>query len=215
MKLGGIFEQLLNSKFPGLLEENVAGTPVVVALFNEDGSITRAEKFISPEPTIESVKVSKATFAVLGLDEESVPYIGNLGMRDSIDPSKSLLIVYTEAAKPGERFVSKVFPDTRAVDRAIFESAFPAAAKNGVPAGRGLVGATGSRGSRAAQRPGTDRPTAVEPHARVAIPWHQDRQGLTVTPITDAAGEPIKDQGGKDLHLHSVWLAPDSPPPAA
>ena len=40
-------------------------------------------------------------------------------------------------------------------------------------------------------------------------------EGLTVTPITDAANKPLQDLGGKNLHLHSVWLAPDSPPPAA
>jgi hypothetical protein len=214
IRLGGIFEQLLKSKFPGLLEQDVAGTPVVVALFNEDGSITRAEKFISPEAAVESVKVSKATFAVLGLDEESVPYIGNIGMRHSNDPSKSLLIIYTEAAKSGEQFVSKVFPDTRAVDRAIFESAFPAAAMNGVSADQGLWVLLDREGHvlRSGQEPIS--PPQWNRTLEARFPGIRT-EGLTITPITDATGEPIKDRGGKDLQLHSVWLAPDSPPPAA
>jgi hypothetical protein len=38
-------------------------------------------------------------------------------------------------------------------------------------------------------------------------------QGITVTPITDDAGEPIRNAAGEALHLYSVWLAPGSPPP--
>ena len=213
LKLGGLFEQLLKSKFPGLLEEKVAGTPVVVALINDDGSITRAEKFISPEP-IESVNASSATFAMLGLDEESVPYVGNMGMRSPTDPSKTLLIVYTERATPGEPFVSKVAPDTRAVDRAIFKRYFSAAATNGIPAGDGLWVLLDHEGHvlRSGQEP------IVPPQWNRTIESRFPgirTEGLTVTPLTDEANNPLQDKSGKNLHLHSVWLAPGSPPPAA
>jgi beta-lactamase regulating signal transducer with metallopeptidase domain len=211
--LGRAFEQLLNSKFPGLLEEKVAGTPVVVALINEDGSITRAEKFISPEP-MENVNATKATFAMLGLDEASVPYVGNMGMRSPNDPSKVLLVVYTELAKPGETFVSRVAPDTRAVDRAIFDRYFSATAKKGVPAGEGLWVLLDHEGHvlRSGQEPIS--PPQWNRTLESRFPGIRT-EGITVTPITDAENKPIKDRGGKDLHLHSVWLAPDSPPPAA
>jgi len=211
MKLGGIFEQLLASKFPGLLEQEVDGTPVVVVLINEDLSIARAEKFISPEP-MEQVHTSKATFAMLGLDEDSVPYVGNMGMRSPHDPNKRMLMVFTERATPGVPFVSRVAADTRAVDRAIFDRYFPAAAKGGVPAGENLWVLLNRAGNvlRSGEEP-------IDPPR-----WNRmlesrfsgiRTEGLTVTPITDGAGKPLQDRGGKNLQLHSVWLAPDSPLP--
>jgi beta-lactamase regulating signal transducer with metallopeptidase domain len=211
--LGRAFEQLLKSKFPGLLEEKVAGTPVVVALINEDGSITRAEKFISPEP-VENVNATKATFAMLGLDEASVPYVGNMGMRSPNDPSKVLLIVFTELAKPGETFVSRMAPDTRAVDRAIFNRYFSDTAKKGVPEGEGLwvlldhEGHVLRSGQESISQPQWNRTLESRfPGIRT--------EGVTVTPITDAENKPIQDLGGKNLQLHSVWLAPNSPLPVS
>jgi hypothetical protein len=38
-------------------------------------------------------------------------------------------------------------------------------------------------------------------------------QGITVTPITNDAGEPLFDEAGGELQLHSVWLAAGSPQP--
>jgi beta-lactamase regulating signal transducer with metallopeptidase domain len=211
--LGRAFEQLLNSKFPGLLEEKVAGTPVVVALINEDGSITRAEKFISPEP-MENVNATKATFAMLGLDEASVPYVGNMGMRSPNDPSKVLLIVYTELAKPGETFVSRVAPDTRAVDRAIFNRYFSATAKKGVPAGDGLWVLLDHDGHVLRSGQESISPPQWNRTLESRFPGIRT-EGITVTPITDAENKPLQDLGGKNLDLHSVWLAPGSPPPAS
>jgi hypothetical protein len=212
LKLGGVFEQLLQSKFPGLLDEGVAGTAMVVVLVNEDWSIARAEKVISPE-RFENVQVSEATFGVLGLDEKSVPYVGNMGMQSAHDPTKRLLMVYTERATPGQRFVSHLFPDTRAVDRAIFERYFPAAAKAGVPAGESVWVLLDRAGN--VLRSGQEPIDASQWNRTLESRFSGIKtQGVTVTPITDAAGNPLQDRGGKDLHLHSVWLAPDSPLPA-
>jgi beta-lactamase regulating signal transducer with metallopeptidase domain len=211
--LGRVFEQLLNSKFPGLLEEKVEGTPVIVALINEDGSITRAEKFISPEPMAD-VNATKATFARLGLDEASVPYVGNMGIRSPNDPSKVLLIVYTEFAKPGETFVSRVAPDTRAVDREIFNRYFPAAAKEGVPAGAGLWVLLDHEGHVLLSGQESISPPQWNRTLESRFPGIRT-EGVTVTPLTNAAGEPIKDRDGKNLQLHCVWLAPGSPSPAS
>jgi hypothetical protein len=211
MKLGGIFEQMLASKFPGVLEEKVTGTTVVVALVNPDLSVTRAEKFITPEP-MENVQATKATFAILGLDEKFVPYVGNMGMRSPTDPSKRILIVFTERASPGEPFVSKVAPDTRAVDRAIFERFFAGASKNGVPAGENLWVLLDRAGK--VLRSGQESIASPQWNRTLESRFSGIRtEGLTVTPITDAAGNPIQDRGGKGLQLHSVWLAPDSPLP--
>jgi hypothetical protein len=211
--LGRVFEQLLNSKYPGLLEEEVAGTPVVVALINEDGSITRAAKFISPEP-MENVNATKATFAMLGLDEASVPYVGNMGIRSPNDPSKVLLIVYTELAKPGETFVSRLAPDTRAVDRAIFNRYFSVAAKKGVPAGEGLWVLLDHEGHVLRSGQESISPPQWNRTLESRFPGIKT-EGVTVTPITDAENKPLQDLGGKHLDLHSVWLAPGSPPPAS
>jgi beta-lactamase regulating signal transducer with metallopeptidase domain len=211
-KLGGAFEQMLDAKFPGLLDEKVAGTPVVVALINDDGTITQAAKFISPEP-IERVNAGKEAFALIGLQPDSVPYIGNMGMRSPKDPSKLLLIVYTEQATPGVPFVSKVAPDTRAQDRAIFARYFAAASRDGVPAGDSLWVLLDREGNvlRSGQEP--TAPSHWNREIESRFPGIST-QGLTVTPITDAENKPIKDLGGKNLQLHSVWLAPGSPPPA-
>jgi len=211
--LGGVFEQLLNSRFPGLLEERVAGTPVVVALINEDGTITRAEKFISPEP-MENVNATKATFAMLGVEEASVPYVGNMGMRSPNDPSKVLLIVFTELAKPGETFVSRMAPDTRAVDRAIFNRYFSARAKEGVPAGEQLWVLLDHEGH--VLRSGQESMSPPQWNRTLESRFPGIRtEGVTVTPITDVENKPLQDLGGKNLNLHSVWLAPGSPPPAS
>jgi hypothetical protein len=38
-------------------------------------------------------------------------------------------------------------------------------------------------------------------------------QSITVTPLTNDMGEPTVDAAGRELQLHSVWLAPGSPTP--
>jgi hypothetical protein len=38
-------------------------------------------------------------------------------------------------------------------------------------------------------------------------------QEMTVTPLTDSTGQPLKDAGGADVQLVSVWLASGSAPP--
>lgn len=211
-KLGVVFEQLLQTKFPGLLAEKVTGTAVLVVLMNEDWSVARAEKIISPGP-METFENTKAIFSVLGLDEESVPYIGNMGMQSPHDPNNRVLVAFTERATPGQRFVSKLAPDTRDVDRAIFERHFPAAAKDGVPSGEKVWVLLDRDGK--VLRSGQE-PIAEDQWIRTLESHFSGikTQEVTVTPIVDVAGNARKDRAGKDLQLHCVWLAPDSPLPA-
>jgi hypothetical protein len=156
--------------------------------------------------------VDERTFGVLGLAREDVPYVGNMGMQSPTNPKQAVLIVYTERKTPGQRFVSHVFPDNRAVDREIFRHYFPDAAQRGVPAGQGLWVLLDRQGHvlRSGQEP-VDA-SAWNRTLEARYPGIQT-QGITVTPVTDDAGEPVLDLGGKEVHLNSVWLAPGSPPP--
>ena len=141
-----------------------------------------------------------------------MPYVGAMGMQSPNDPSHRLLIAYTERTTPGKRFVSSITPDTRALDRELFRRYFPVAARDGVPAGQSpwiLLDRTGH-----VLRSGVE---AVD-----AQTWNQAlegrfpgirTEGITVTAVTNDAEEPVLDAGGKELQLHSVWLAPDSSPP--
>ncbi|HEV8442902.1 MAG TPA: M56 family metallopeptidase [Steroidobacteraceae bacterium] len=207
-KLGQHFERMLADRFPALLEQNHEGTAMVVVLLNEDWSIARAVQVTGRD----QVPVDERTFGVLGLAREDVPYVGNMGMQSPTNPKQAVLIVYTERKTPGQRFVSHVFPDNRAVDREIFRHYFPDAAQRGVPAGQGLWVLLDRQGHvlRSGQEP-------VDASA-----WNRtlearylgiQTQGITVTPVTDDAGEPVLDLGGKEVHLNSVWLAPGSPLP--
>ncbi len=210
LKLGRHFEQVLADRFPGLLEREGAGTAMVVLLLNDDWSVAKAAQVISNDNT----PVTESTFGVLGLAKEDVPYVGNMGMQSPANPAHKVLIVYTERTTPGKRFVSHLFPDTRALDREIFRRYFPQAAKQGVPAGVGLWVLLDREGH--VLRIGQESliPRGLNQTIEARFPGIKT-EGITVTPITDDAGEPVLDGAGKELQLHSVWLAPNSPLPAS
>ena len=208
LKLGRHFEQVLAERFPGLLEQDHDGTAMVVMLLNEDWSVARAAQVV----TRDAAAVDERIFGVLGISKEDVPYLGNMGMQSPTNPAHKVLMVYTERSTPGKRFVSHVFPDNRAVDREIFRRHFPQAAKNGVPAGLQPWILLDREGH--VLRSGQDKvePSEWNHTLETRFPGIKT-QGITVTPITDDAGEPILDGAGKELQLNSVWLAPGSPPP--
>jgi hypothetical protein len=119
-------------------------------------------------------------------------------------------MVYTEKATAGERFVSHLFPDTRKQDRDLFAQQFPDA-KKGVAAGQQpwlLIDRAG-----VVLRKGIET-TTPEFHRTL-----EQRYGgigtreVTVTALTNDAGEPLVDAGGQEVRLLSVWLAPGSPAP--
>jgi hypothetical protein len=215
LKIGYKFARLLKTKYSGLLEAEHTDLPVILVLFNEAGEIEKSLRSGSlPSPDSE-IKLTRDTFGPFGLSEDFVPYMAINGVQSPNDPAKKVLMVYTERGAPGKLFVSHLFPDTRKIDRDIYRHYFPEAAKQGPSANQRawvLFDATG-HGLR----------SGIEP---LPIDGNWDKLiesrftgirtgGVTLTPITDAAGEAIKDAAGKELQLVSVWLAPDSPLPAS
>ncbi len=205
MKLGQHFERMLADRFPDLLERDHEGTAMVVVLLNEDWSIARAVQVTGRD----QVPVDERTFGVLGIAKEDVPYVGNMGMQSPANPQHVVLVVYTERKTPGKRFVSHVFPDTRAVDREIYRRYFPQAAKNGVPAGQSLWVLLDPAGHVVRSGQETVDTSKWNQALETRFPGIKT-QGITLTPITDDSGEPLLDAGGKELQLNSVWLSPDS-----
>lgn len=215
LRLGQRFERLLLEEFPGVLDSDsggAAGTAVIVVRLNADWSVDKAAKVVMPAP-IEAVHLDEATFEAIGLARDQVPYVGAMRVQFPGDSGRALLVAYTERPQAAKPFVSNVFPDSRAVDRAIFQRYFPKAGSNGVPAGAGLWVLLDREGHvlRSGQEPLA--PDQLNHMLEARFPGIRT-EGVTVTPITDDAGAPVRDTGGNDLQLHSVWLAPGSPPPA-
>ena len=208
LKLGRHFEQVLAQRFPGLLEQDHERMPMVVVLLDQDWSIARAAQVISRD----ELPIDEGTFGIIGLAKEDVPYVGNMGMQSPTNPAHKVLMVYTERATPGRRFVSHVFPDNRAVDREIFRQHFPEAAKDGVPAGVQPWILLDREGH--VLRSGQEAVVPAEWNRTLETRFPGIKtQGITVTPITNDEGEPVFDGAGKELQLNSVWLAPGSPLP--
>lgn len=207
-RLGQKFELLLREQYPELLQQKFQGTPIVVALVNDDWSIARSAKTIAPEP-IDSVEPDERMFGIVGVAREDVPYVGAMQMKQSQESEQFILMLYTERKTSGKRFVSSLFPDTRAADRAIFRQVF--AGSESIPAGQRpwvLLDRSGN-----VLRSGIEQ---IEPETWLG--QLQQRYGVrtrevTVTPLTNEKGEPLLDQGGQELQLNTLWLAPDSPGP--
>jgi hypothetical protein len=199
---------LLREQYPELLEQKFAGTPVVVALVNADWSIERSAKTLVPEP-IESIKGDKLMFGILGLADEEIAYVGMMGMKQSPESSQHILMLYTERKTPGIRFVSRLAPDTRAADRAFFRQAF--AGRDSIPAGQQpwvLLDRSGK-----VLRSGVEHMDPDTGFGQLQQRYGVRTQEVTVTPLTSENGEPLLDQGGKELQLNALWLAADSPAP--
>ncbi|HET9865360.1 MAG TPA: M56 family metallopeptidase [Steroidobacteraceae bacterium] len=210
LALGRHFEQVLADRFPALLEREGPGTAMVVLLLNEDWSVAKAAQVI----TTDDIPTSESTFGVLGLAKEDVPYVGNMGMQSPLDPNHRVLMVYTERSTPGKRFVSHVFPDTRALDREIYRRYFPQSATHGMSAGEQPWVLLDREGH--VLRSGHEPVDSSQWNRTLESRFPGIRtQEITVTPITDDAGEAVRDAEGKELQLHSVWLATGSPPPGA
>ncbi len=207
VKLGQVFERLISESYPDLLSGNFDGMPMIVVQLNDDLSVAKLVRTQYRDPS-GKVSITNEVFRLLNLAPEEVPHVGAMSMQMAKD--KVVLVAYTERRKPGDRFVSNVFPDTRKLDRELFVQQFPGS-KSGV--------AEGENPWVLLDRSGTVLRRGLEP---IATEWNrtlEDRyRGIktaevTVTSIYDEAGDPMRDLGGKELHLHSVWLAPDSPFP--
>jgi hypothetical protein len=211
MRLGHSFEQYIGQHYDGLFDTKIDGTAAVIMLVNPDMSIARSAQTILAMP-IEKAEVDESMFAVIGMTREEVPYAGAMAMQSPKDPERKVLAVYTESKTPGERFTSRLFTNTRSLDREIYTRSFPDLVKNGVPSDtrpwvlfdrEGHVLRSGQE-SIAHDRIGR----ALE----ARYPGISTRE-VTVTPLFDASNQPVLDGQGREVQLTSVWLAPDSPPP--
>ena len=205
-RLGQHFERHLQEKYPELMGGDFDGMPMIVVQLDSDWTVLRSAKTINPDPT-GNVSVTNEIFGLIGLKPEEAPYVGAMNMQMAKD--KLVVMVYTERVRPGEKFESKVFPDTRKQDRELFEAQFVSAT---IPAGHNpwvLLDRSGKVLRRGLEV--TDGP------------WHEilerrfagiDTREVTATPLTMSSGEPMRDAGGREVHLLSVWLAPGSALPA-
>jgi hypothetical protein len=135
-----------------------------------------------------------------------------MGMQSPTDAGRKLLVIYTEKRTPGVRFRSKLAPDTRELDRQIFRRNFPQAAKQGVPAGARPWLLLDRQGKVLRSGVETLNPKEVNALLESRFAGIKTRE-ITLTALVDERDEPLRDAGGKELHLFSVWLAPESPLP--
>jgi beta-lactamase regulating signal transducer with metallopeptidase domain len=211
LRAGQAVERLAHEKYPELLRGEFDGSPILVVLLNADFSVAKSARIGGPT---EGEQVSIADFQAIGLAQKDVPYVGATWMALPDQPGKGFLAAFTEApAKTGERFVSKLFPDTRAVDRQVFEYHFDAATRGAIPAGKSPWMLLDRNGHvlRTGVRSMTD-PDGFPKWLASQYPGVQSQE-MTVTPLTDLEGNAIEDLGGNDVNLFSVWLSPGSPAP--
>jgi hypothetical protein len=141
---------------------------------------------------------------------EEVPYVADMRMQLPAHPDKGVLMVYTEPRTSSGQFISSLFPDSEALDRALFARHFPAGAT--VPAGHLpwlLLDRSGKVLRSGLESAGSERWDRL---MEARFPGIEARE-VTITAITDETGMPIHDAAGKNLHLATIWLAPDSPSP--
>jgi hypothetical protein len=208
LKLGQNFERMLADRFPDALETAAPGSMVVV-LVNDDWSIGKAALVNAGRSEL---PMDERTFGVIGIDSQDVPYVGAMRMQSPKSADHWLLVLYTEHRAPGQRFVSHLFPDTRAIDRQIFRSFFPQAAQSGPPAGQQAWVLLDRAGH--VLRSGLEPVDSAKWNRALEARFPGIRtEGITVTPVTNDSGEPVLDSGGKEVQLTSVWLAKGSPPP--
>jgi len=211
MRLGYAFEQHIGKRYGGLFDTKVDGTAVVIMLVNEDMSIAKSAQIILAQP-IEKIEVDESMFAAIGMKRDEVPYSGAMAMKSQNDPANKVLAVYTERKNPDERFVSRLFTDTRSLDREIYAGLFPNLVKNGVPIDANpwvLIDREGHVLRSGQESIAHDQ---IAPVLEARFPGISTQE-VTVTPLVDGGNQPVSDGQGREVQLTSVWLAPGSPPP--
>lgn len=208
-RLGEKFELLLRERYPELLRGEFTRTPVVVVLLNDDMTTANSAQIESIEDD-RALKTTPDVFAVLGLAPDQVPYTGAMNMQIAPGSAKHVVMLYTERGLRGPAFVSRLFPDTRKLDRELFEREFPGTA--------GEI-AAGHDPWLLIDRKGVVLRKGLEPIAPQFDEALRARyagiatQEMTVTNLIGAGGVPMRDVTGRNIHLHVVWLAPGSPAP--
>jgi hypothetical protein len=211
VRLGYSFEQHIGKRYAGLFDTRVDGTAVVIMLVNEDMTIAKSAQIIVAQ-TIEKIEVDESMFAAIGMKREEVPYSGVMAMQSPNDPTHKVLAVYTEHKNADERFVSRLFTDTRSLDRDIYVGFFPNLVKNGVPIDTNpwvLIDREGHVLRSGVEETAHDQ---IAPTLKARFPGISTQE-VTVTPLFDGSNQPVSDGKGREVQLTSVWLAPGSPRP--
>jgi hypothetical protein len=195
------FAALIKERYPTLANQKVAGTPLLIALFNHDGSIARTEQDVFQGPP-QAFKATKALFERFGLTPDAV---GPMGVQGLEFANQTILVVYTERNDQQIPSSSNVFPDSRTIDRALTERFFPGVFDHGTAAGEGIWVLFDRQG--AVLRTGQESfdPTKLIPLLESRYPGIKASE-MTVTPVVDSNMHPIKILSGGELELYSVWL---------
>ena len=204
------FVALIKDRYPTLSNRTAGGTPVLMVLFNHDGTVARTETDTF-QGTPRDFNASKALAEHFGMTPETMGYVG----AQSLDfGTQTVLVVYTEKSAQHIPFTSNLFPDSRVIDRTLTERFFPSAIEHGVSAGEGIWVLFDRDGT--VLRTGQEW---FEPAKLIAIlelryPGMKATE-MTVTPVVDTNMQPVKIPSGGTLQLYSVWLDVGSSLPGA
>jgi hypothetical protein len=200
LRLGQSFETHINQKYPGLFQAEQTETAVIIMLVNADMSIAKSVRQDSPLP-INEIKVVESMFETIGIPRAEVPYAGAMAMQSPTHADRRVLVAFTETKPPG-KFVSRLFTNTRALDRQIYEEHF-AGSPNATGANLWVLLDRDGK----VLRTGQDAVPTDELKAVLASRFGGIRtQEVTVTPVEDL-------QGNSLASLTSLWLEPGSPAP--
>ena len=108
------FVSLIRDRYPTLADRSDAGTPVLMVLFNDDGSVARTDKDYFRGPMRE-FDASKALASHFGVTPDHV------GAQALDFGTQTVLVVYTDKGAQHIPFTSNLFADSRAIDRALAE----------------------------------------------------------------------------------------------
>lgn len=186
---------LVKARYPQLLTEHMAGTPVVTVLLEADGHVVQTHLEIR-SPESEPLTASEEQFYRFGALAGRLRYIGEA----RIDlPVNTVLVVFGGL-------------DTRTVDRALVESFLPQVFAKTPPAHEGIWILFDHQGH--VLRAGEERFDTGSLRSLLEKRYPGIRTSdMTLTSVIGQDGRPIKDSAGRALRLHSVWLADGSPLP--
>lgn len=206
------FEQLLKQQYPKLLTDKVAGTPVLVVLFDQAGKLERYEMAETFAGDPGEFSAPDSIFDRFGVAKEELGWIAVQGVESK---ANKMLVVFSYRKVPNSNYPpAGLFPDSSAVDRAIVTRFFPDVMEHGIAAGEGLWVLLDRDGNvlRTGREPFDTKnlETLLESRYRgIKI------SAVTVTPVTRDDAQHVKNTSGDDVQLHCLWLDEASPLPAA
>lgn len=204
-------EDLLAQRYPQLLTDKVAGTPVLLVLYDRAGKIERSEVSSTFHGAPQEFRASDSAFERFGVKSEELGWITVQGMETK---ANVVLAVFSYRKDPNSYLPpARLFLDTTATDRAIVTRFFPGAMENGVADGEGLWVLFDSAGN--VLRTGRESFESQTVHKLLESRYSGIKvSNITVTPVTRDDAQPVKNASGHELQLHSLWLDGDSPLPS-